>query len=395
MSEPTRIVILGGGFGGLYTALRLNQLPWESAHKPLITLVDQSDRFLFSPLLYEWISGEVKTWEIAPPFAELLAGTDIQFLQQKIIGIDLDGKKVELADHNPLSYDKLVIALGGQTAPSRIPGVQDYALPFKTLSDAYRLGEKLRLLEASDSEKIRIAVVGGGYSGIEIATKLADRLGDRGRLRIIERGDSILKQSPEFNRKAAQKALEQRKIWLDLETEISEVEADTLSLGYKGQVDRIPVDIVLWTVGTQVSDLIRDLPLKHNAQGLISTNEFLQAIEHPNIYVIGDAADYQDVTGQKVPPTAQSAFQASDYCGWNLWADLSHRPSLPFRYLNLGEMITLGVDNATLSGLGLQFDGSLAYLARRLIYLYRQPTWQHRLNLGLKWATDPIVEWIG
>jgi NADH dehydrogenase len=128
---------------------------------------------------------------------------------------------------------------------------------------------------------------------------------------------------------------------------------------------------------------------------LISTNEYLQAIEHPDIYVLGDAADYHDAKGQKVPSTAQSAFQASDYCGWNLWADLTHRPKLAFRYQNLGEMMTLGVDDATLNGLGLQLDGSLAYVARRLIYLYRQPTWQHRLNLGLKWATDPLADWLG
>lgn len=394
MSDPTRIVILGGGFGGLYTALRLSKLPWEASQKPQIILVDQSDRFLFSPLLYEWISGEMETWEIAPPFAELLAGTEIQFLQQKVIGIDLDSKQVRLEHHAPLAYDKLVIALGGQTQPSAIPGVQDYAIPFKTLADAYRLGEKLRLLEASDAEKIRIVVVGGGYSGVEIAAKLGDRLGARGRIRIIERGSSILGSSTEFNRRAAQKALEQRKIWLDLETEISEVEADSISLVYKGQRDRIPVDIVLWTVGAQVSELIRDLPLKHNAQGLISTNEYLQAIEQPDIYALGDAADYRDATGQKVPSTAQSAFQASDYCGWNLWAELTHRPKLPFRYQNLGEMLALGEDNATLNGLGIQLDGSLAYVARRLIYLYRQPTWQHRLNLGLKWATEPLVEWI-
>lgn len=99
MTEQTkRIVILGGGFGGLYTALRVSQLPWETQQKPEIVLVDQSDRFLFSPLLYELLTGELQSWEIAPPFIELLEGTGIRFYQAVVSGIDIDQQRVHLQD---------------------------------------------------------------------------------------------------------------------------------------------------------------------------------------------------------------------------------------------------------------------------------------------------------
>src|SRR5689334_21021858 len=173
--QTTRIVILGGGFGGLYTALRLSQLPWESQQKPEIVLVDQSDRFLFSPLLYELLTGELQTWEIAPPFAELLQGTGVRFYQAVVSGIDIDQQRVQLQDGLEIPYDKLVLALGGETPLDMVLGGTSYAHPFRTVTDAYRLEERLRILEESDADKIRVAIVGAGYSGVELACKLADR----------------------------------------------------------------------------------------------------------------------------------------------------------------------------------------------------------------------------
>lgn len=387
-----RICILGGGFGGLYTALRLSQLPWETNQAPEIILIDQQDRFLFAPFLYELVTGEMQTWEIAPPFEELLAETGVRFHQGQVSAIAVEEKQVQLESSVSLGYDKLVIAMGGKTSLPMVPGVSDYALPFRNLQDAYQLKERLRLLEQSPAEKIRIAIVGGGYSGVELACKLGDRLGERGRLRLIERGDSILKLSPEYNRKTAQDALAERGIWLDLETDITEITSDSLSLRYKGQIDTIPVDIVLWTVGNDVSDLIRDLPLPHDKNGLLETNHFLQVTDHPDIYALGDVAACEDATGQKLPATAQVAFQQSDYCAWNIWAGETNRPPLPFRYQALGEMLTLGIDNATINGLGIKLNGTPAAIARRLIYLYRLPTWQHQLTVGFNWLTQPLLE---
>jgi NADH dehydrogenase len=389
MTQQTRICILGGGFGGLYTALRLSQLPWQKSEQPEIVLVDQNDHFLFLPLLYELLTNELQTWEIAPAFEELLKDTNVQFCQGVVSEIDIESKQVKLQNNSPISYDYLVLAMGGETPLDQVPGAKEYAIPFRTIANAYRLEEQLRKLENSDQDKIRVAIVGGGYSGVELACKLADRLGTKARIRIIEQAEEILKTSPEFNREVARNALSNRKVWIDLETTVAAVEADRISLEYRGEIDEIPVDLVLWTVGTKVSPVVRSLPFKQNQRGQIITTSTLQVIDHPEIFALGDLADCKDVDGQNIPTTAQAAFQQADYTGWNLWALLTKRPLLPFRYINLGEMITLGTDNATLTGLGVKLDGQFANLTRRLIYLYRFPTFDHQIRVAVNWITRP------
>ncbi len=392
MTEQNRICILGGGFGGLYTALRLVQLDWEKSQKPEIVLVDQNDRFLFSPLLYELLTGEMQSWEIAPPYEELLQNTGIRFYKATVSGIDTEQKRVELLNGPEIPYDRLVLAMGGETPLDMVPGAISHARAFRTLDDAFALEEKLRILEESDKEKIRVAIVGGGYSGVELACKLSDRLGERGRFRVIEMANEILRNSPEFNREAAKKALDERGVWVDLETKVESIAADRISLEYKGVVDEIPVDLVIWTVGTRVSPLVENLPVKHNQQGKIVTTSTLQVVDNPNIFALGDLAETFDAEGKQVPITAQAAFQQADYVGWNIWASLTNRPLLAFRYQHLGEFMSLGVDNATLTGLGMKMEGTFGYIARRLAYLYRLPTLEHKLKVGFNWLTRPIIE---
>ncbi|VXD14189.1 NADH dehydrogenase C1, chloroplastic/mitochondrial [Planktothrix serta PCC 8927] len=390
--QQTRICILGGGFGGLYTALRLSQLPWEKSQQPEIVLVDQNDHFLFLPLLYELLTDELQAWEISPAFEDLLKDTNVRFCQGVVSEIDIETRQVKLQNNPPISYDYLVLAMGGETPLDQVSGAKDYAIPFRTIADAYRLEEQLRRLETSDQDKIRVAIVGGGYSGVELACKLADRLGTKARIRIIEQAEEILKTSPEFNREAAQNALSDHQVWIDLETTVAAIEENNISLEYRGQIDQIPVDIVLWTVGTKVSPVVRSLPLKQNQRGQIVTTSTLQVIDHPEIFALGDLADCKDAEGQTIPTTAQAAFQQADYTGWNLWALLTKRPLLPFRYINLGEMMTLGIDNATLTGLGIKLDGQFAHLARRLMYLYRFPTLDHQIRVAVNWITRPLQD---
>ncbi|MBD2775500.1 NAD(P)/FAD-dependent oxidoreductase [Iningainema tapete] len=390
--QPAKICILGGGFGGLYTALRLSQLPWEPTQKPEVVLVDQSDRFLFSPFLYELLTGELQTWEIAPPFEELLANTGVRFCQATVAGIDIDQQRVHLQDGIEIFYDRLVLALGGETPLDIVPGATSYAYPFRTIADAYRVEERLRVLEESDADKIRVAIVGAGYSGVELACKLADRLGERGRFRLIELSDQILRTSPEFNRQSASVALEKRGVFIDLETKVEAIAVDSISLEYKNQVDTIPVDLVIWTVGTRVAPVVRTLGVKQNQRGQITTRPTLQVLDHPNIFALGDLADTLDAEGKQVPATAQAAFQQADYTAWNIWANLTNRPLLPFRYQYIGEMMTLGTDDATLAGLGIKLNGTFAYIARRLAYLYRLPTLDHQLKVGFNWLARPIIE---
>jgi demethylphylloquinone reductase len=391
----TSIVILGGGFGGLYTALRLSQMPWDV--KPTITLVDQSDRFVFLPLLYEVLTREMETWEIAPPFSQLLANTGVRFVQGKVERIDLDERAVTVQTQGDatsvqkrLGYDRLVLALGGETPMDLVPGAADHAIPFRSVADAYRLDGRLRELEASNADRIRVAIAGAGYSGVELACKLAERLGDRGRVRIVELSDKILRNSPEFNRESARKALADYGIWVDLNTQINRIEASSINLTQGEQTEDLPVDITLWTVGSRVVPAIAPLPLAKTDRGQLSVLPTLQILDRPELFALGDLADVRDADGQFVPATAQAAFQQADYAGWNVWASLTDRPQLPFRYQNLGEMMALGSDNATLSGLGLRLNGPIAHVARRMIYLSRMPTLEHQVRVGFNWVTKPL-----
>ena len=393
----SRICILGGGFGGLYTALRLSQLPWTGHEKPEITLVDKCDRFVFLPLLYEVVTGDLQSWEVAPYYSELLSGTGIRYVQATVDSVNLVGRTVQITQNGQaerLSYDRLVLAMGGESMIGNVPGATDHALPFRTLNDAMRLSDRLKDLEASAADRIRVAIIGAGYSGVELACNLAERLGDRGRLRIVELGDRILNFSPEFNRKAAEKALLDRKVWTDLQTKTSDVTSDEITLQYADKSETLPVDLVLWTVGTRISEVIQSLPLPKNDRGQVKVQTTLQVEGYPEVYALGDLADCKDADGQLIPTTAQAAFQQADYAGWNLWASLTDRPLLTFKYQHLGEMMTLGSDDATLAGLGLQLNGVSAHLARRMIYLMRMPTFEHQVKVGLNWITKPATDFL-
>lgn len=390
--SPT-IVILGGGFGGLFTALRLSQFPWSDGQRPCIQLVDTTDHFVFTPLLYELVTGELDTWEIAPLFTELLANTSIISQQDTVQQIDLVAKQVTLDSGVVLPYDRLVLALGGETPCDQVPGAQEHVLTFRTVADAHRLRDRLHVLEtAADNNPIRVVVVGAGPSGVELSCKLADRLGERGRIRLVDRNPQILTASPIFNREAAQKALTQRGVWVDLDTTVQSIEAEQMTLVYKEQSDLIPYDLVLWVVGNTIAPVLQDLPVAKQTDGRIKTLPTLQLVDYPDVYALGDLADSVDLNGNSIPTTAQAALQAADCAAWNIWASLSDRPLLPLRYSNLGEMLTLGRDSAALSSFGITLDGPLAYIARRLIYLYRMPTLEHQLKVGFNWLAKPLMD---
>jgi demethylphylloquinone reductase len=320
-----------------------------------------------------------------------LVNTNVQFVQGDVERIDLATSAVKLKQGEVLSCDRIVLALGGETPKDQVPGAAEHAFAFRTIADAYALEARLRQLEATESDRIRVAIVGAGPSGVELACKLADRLGARGRLRLIDRGEQILDSAAPNNRDAALKALEKRGVWLDLETHIKTVEADQISLDFKAQIDTIPVDLVLWTVGNAVAQSIQALPIAKNDQGQIVTESTLQVSEYPHLYALGDLADCRDSNGKKISSTAQAALQQADCVAWNVWASLSNRPLLNFKYNHLGEMLTLGRETATLSGFGLELEGPLAYVARRMIYLYRMPTLEHQLKVGLNWLFKPLL----
>lgn len=379
-TDPIHVCIIGGGFGGLYTALYFSRFSWVRSGKCRVTLIEPNDRFLFSPLLYELITGELERWEIAPSYQKLLAGTQVVFRQQKAIDVDLTQREVIIDNGDRLIYDRLVFSVGTQNFWADIPGAQTYALPFRTLADADRLMARLELLEASNRERLRLAVIGGGASGVELACKLSDRLGKRGEVCLLDRGGEILKNMPVGARKAALRALKARRVRLEYFVEVKAISADAITLVRDGNVCVEPIDLVLWTAGTQVRDWIDRLPYQKTDRGKFPTRPSLQSVDFPEVLVLGDMAEIRN--GSKPPPaTAQVAYQQASCAAKNLKAMVQGKRLRSFRYLHLGDMLTLGKGSAVVSSFFLNLEGKVAAIARRLIYIQRLPTLRHRLQV--------------
>lgn len=420
-----RVCILGGGFGGLYTALRLESLVWPDDKKPQILLVDQSERFVFKPMLYELLTGEVDIWEIAPRFSDLLANTGIQFFQDRVKLLrpyDRKGMKTSTGSNGAgtvhlesgflVEYDWLVLALGAGAKVDAVPGSAEYALPFTTLEEACKVDDKLKTLERKYFGKdipIRAVVVGCGYSGVELAATLSERLQDKGTVQAINVDKTILPTAPPGNREASLKVLSSRKVLLLLGYFVRSISQnnDTQSLildlqpAERGiENESLEADIVLWTVGAkplipqfEFRDYPFELPL--NARGQVETDETLCVRGHPRIFAIGDSSALRDTKGRLLPATAQVAFQQADFTGWNIWAAINDQPLLPFRFQNLGEMMTLGTNDAAVTPNfieGLTLEGPLGHTARKLAYLIRLPTDEHRVKVGISWLAKSAVD---
>ncbi|MGK7908108.1 MAG: NAD(P)/FAD-dependent oxidoreductase [Synechococcus sp.] len=388
-----KICILGGGFGGLYTALELAEKTW--IEPPEITLVDRDRRFLFTPLLYELVTGEMEAWEIAPTFQSLLEDTSVHFVQGDVADIHVEDRTVLLGNGERLDYDYLVLGLGGDTLYAGVPGAEEYGLPFRELVDAEQLKSELAGWELRQNH-LTIAIAGAGASGVELACKLSDYLGDLADVRLIDRGNEILPSFQPQSRAAAEKALRERGVKVQLNTSVLEVGKDFIRLQTGGQEETLAVDRVLWTAGTTVNPVVKKLPLSTSERDRVMVSPTLQTLDRPEIFALGDIAEGVDANGQTIPITAQAAFQQASYCAWNIWAlavfdGKTARPLLEFRYLPLGEMLSLGTDSASLSGLGLALDGPLGYLARRMVYLLRLPTIDHQLKVGWNWVTKPLL----
>ena len=379
------IVVIGGGFAGLSTALAFSRLH----PRPPVVLIEPRDRFVFVPLLYELMSGELKGWEVAPDYASLLQGHGISHLQDHVISVDFEARSITTASGRALNYSQLVMATGAQPDDFGIPGVRANALNFHTLTDLQPLHERLQELRRRPSGSSSLTIAGAGATGVELACKLVDLLNGAATVQLVELGDQILPRSKAFNREQAEKALKKRGVNIHLNTRVDSVTESSVTLsGPQGSYQQ-PHDGLIWTAGSRptIPELSPKLELH---KGRLPVTESLRLKAYPDVMALGDIAvnpDADELSGW--PHSAQAAIQQGQFAAQELKAKLRGRDPNTFVFNDLGEMLSLGIGDASITGLGLTLAGPLAFKLRRLTYLTRLPG----LSLGLRaagaWLVSP------
>ena len=392
--SKAKILILGGGFGGGFTALEL-------AGAADVTLVSDSDHFLFTPMLYEYLSGEVAAWHIAPRYDELL-DQNVRFVQNDVTGVDLKSQAVTLKNAQVLNYDVLVLAIGGVTNYVGVEGAEEFSLPFRKLEQADEL--RRRMVAALDRippdmppqdvrRELTFAVVGAGASGCELSTKMADLLNDafkrralqgEPRVLVIEMGDRVVPGMGDQIREFVEDALHKSRVEVHTQTRVVKVAEHELTFEHEGQRENLQTATVVWTGGVKMSPLIEQLDAEKSKRGLLVVKPTLQLSQYVNVFALGDIAFYPDAT-PTLAGTAQLAFQQASLAGRNIKAYLEGKEMHTKHFEELGEAISLGTERAAVLTGGKAFGGALARQARFALYTSRLPTWQHRLRVGASW----------
>jgi demethylphylloquinone reductase len=394
-NQTPHIVIVGGGFGGLFTALDL-------AGTGDVTLISDEEHFLFTPMLYEYFSGEVEQWHIAPDYKELL-DEQVKIIRDEVANVDLEARSVTLKNKGKnLQYDVLVIAVGGITNYAGVPGAGEFSIPFRKIAHADEL--RLRMVDALDrvppdlppqdtQRALTFAVVGAGASGMELSTKMADLLRDafkrralRGepRVLVVEMGDKILPGMGSEIREHVEEALRDSHVEVHTLTRVVKVTERSLTFEHNGIQTEIETAAVVWAGGVRMNPLVENLAIEKTSRGLIRVNPTLQVPAHPNVFAIGDIAFFEDAT-PTLAGTAQLALQEAGLLARNIKAFLSGRELETKHFEELGEAVSLGTERAAVLIGGKAFAGPLARQARFALYTARLPTWQHRLRVGASW----------
>jgi NADH dehydrogenase len=403
----TRILILGGGFGGLYAALELEK---TLARDPdvHVTLVNRENYFLYQPMLHEVAASDVDLSNIVSPVHRLLRR--VHFIAAEIEAIDLEGRIVRIAhglDGHPhlLEYDYLVLSLGSVTRFHGIAGLEEHALTMKTLGDAIHLRNRLIAhLEEANSEccalernpLLTFVVAGGGFAGVETIAGMNDFLHDAVRfypnlessdirLVLVHSGDVILPELGDRLGRYAQSRLAARGIEIRTGQRVTAAteEGVTLSDG-----TTIPARTILWTAGTAPSPLIENLPCVH-AQGRLQVNEFFEVPEWTGVYALGDSARVPDVTtGGACPPTAQHALRQGRTVAHNLAAAIRGGNRRPFRHRSIGALAAIGRRTGVAKVFGISFSGFLAWWLWRTVYLAKLPRLEKKIRVMLDWTLD-------
>ena len=398
MLKQKHIVVLGAGFGGLTFARKLKHA------NARITIVDRQNHHLFQPLLYQVATAGLAMPEIAEPVRTIFADRqDVTVLMDTVEKIDVPEKKVQLSLQT-LDYDYLVCGLGMVNSYFGNDEWKRHTIGLKSLNDARRLRQTvLHSFEqaeatqntADQSKLMTSVVIGAGPTGVEMAGALSELTKkvfkrdfrnirpEQSRVVLIEAADRVLPPYSEHSSKKAEEALRKLGVELRIGQPVEAIEEGIVQVGG----ERIEAASIIWTAGVAANPLMQELPAPKDRRGRIQVAPDLSLPEHPDVFVIGDTVDLTDPKGQKVPGVSPAAMQMGKHVAKiirkEMDADDSQRPS--FKYLNKGNMATIGRSKAVAEIGGLKFSGIIAWWLWLAVHLVFLIGFRNRLAVLLQW----------
>ena len=405
---PTRVLVLGGGFGGVHAAARLER-ELRDRRDVEITLVSRDNFFLFTPMLHEVAASDLDITHIVSPLRTLLKRSAI--FVGEVEGVDLRRKRVRVSHgferhEHELAFDHLVIALGSITNFYGLRGLEDRAVTMKTLGDAIHLRNRLiATLEEADTECVdrdagllTVVVVGGGFAGVETAAAVNDFVREalryyprlrpeQIRLVLVHAGSVILPELGETLGRYAMAKLAGRGVEILTNAKVAAVDDTGVTLA-DGR--RLASRLVVWTAGTSPHPLVHELPCPLD-RGRIVVDETLAVPGWPGIWALGDCAVVPDRrTGRPHPPTAQHALREAKTVARNIAAVLRGRSPKPFAFRTIGQLAAIGRRTGVARIFGLNFSGFFAWWLWRTIYLGKLPRFDKKLRVALDWTLDLV-----
>ena len=404
-----RVLILGGGFGGMYAALEFEKALAKGADLD-VTLVNRDNFFLFTPMLHEVAASDLDITNIVSPVRKLLRR--VTFFHGDIESIDLVNKRVGLShgheEHcHSLPYDHLVLALGSTTNFFNLPGLAEHALTMKSLDDAIFLRNRLIAnLEEADFEcspfsrtpLLNFVVAGGGFAGVETIAAMNDFLREAVRsfphlreemLRIIlvHPGKVILPELGENLGAYAQRKLMEHKVEIRSNCKVTAVTDREVMLS---DGTTVTTNTLVWTAGTCPNSLLDTLPCTKE-RGRVLVNEYLEVQDWPGVWALGDCAVVPDrKTGEPHPPTAQHALREGKVAAQNVLAAIRGDRKKPFLFSTLGRLVPIGKRTGVANILGVNFSGFIAWWLWRTIYLLKLPRFEKKVLVALDWTLDVL-----
>jgi NADH:quinone reductase (non-electrogenic) len=398
----TRIVVLGGGFGGVAATRHLER---RCGKRPdvEITLVSRDNFFVLTPLLFEACSGRLELRHCAQPIRPCLRRA--RFVEATVEAVDVEGRTVRAAapdgDASSLPYDQLVVALGAATNLKLIPGSSN-AFTFKTMADALLVRNQLieqfeRADAAADPEMRRrsltFVVIGGGLVGVELLGELTAFAGDilryyprlrRDELRffLFEAGPRTLPEVDPGLAAVATRVLQRRGADIRAGTPVRSIEPGRVHLAE----ETIEAGTIVLAAGIVPNAVAAGIPVAHDERGRIAVDAAMRSRSHPEIWALGDCAAIPGPDGRPYPALAQHAIREARQLARNLSGALEGRSPAPFVFHMLGTMAALGHAEAVAKVRGLRLTGFPAWWLRRTYYLLQMPRWDRRLRIVLDWT---------